>query len=330
MERVNKRRFLLAGPSLLAAAALASTTAARAAAAPGTRLVVADQSELLRHLLEASGERKRLGFQLELPNFAGGPAIFEAIRAGALDIAYVGDTPPIQARAAGVQLPIIATFTRERAQYRLVQRADAGVERLADLRGKRLSYVEGSGRQVFLIEALARAGLTLADVKLVHLRVAELNDALRARAVDVAVLMEPHVTRLGKQIGARLVPDPQERTLLPATSYLYARPEVLADPAKSQAIVDFLGAFVRAGKWSNGHTQEWGRHYYTQFQRIDAESTAAILASQSDLLFQTAAEAQPHHQKLIDILHASGSLPQRLDAAGSFVSTYDRVIVANR
>jgi sulfonate transport system substrate-binding protein len=148
MERVNKRRFLLAGPSLLAAAALASTTAARAAAAPGTRLVVADQSELLRHLLEASGERKRLGFQLELPNFAGGPAIFEAIRAGALDIAYVGDTPPIQARAAGVQLPIIATFTRERAQYRLVQRADAGVERLADLRGKRLSYVEGSGRQV--------------------------------------------------------------------------------------------------------------------------------------------------------------------------------------
>lgn len=330
MERVNKRRFLLAGPSLLAAAALASTTAARAAADPKTRLVVADQSELLRHLLDASGERKRLGFQLELPNFAGGPAIFEAIRAGALDIAYVGDTPPIQARAAGVQLPIIATFTRERAQYRLVQRADAGIERLADLRGKRLSYVEGSGRQVFLIEALTRAGLTLADVKLVNLRVAELNDALRAKAVDVAVLMEPHVTRLGKQIGARPVPDPQERTLLPATSYLYARPDVLADPAKSQAIVDFLGAFVRAGKWSNGHEQEWGRHYYTQFQRIDAESTAAILASQSDLLFQTAAEAQPHHQKLIDILHAAGSLPQRLDAAGSFVSTYDRVIVANR
>ena len=64
MERVNKRRFLLAGPSLLAAAALASTTAARAAADPRTRLVVADQSELLRHLLDASGERKRLGFQL--------------------------------------------------------------------------------------------------------------------------------------------------------------------------------------------------------------------------------------------------------------------------
>src|SRR2546427_4275520 len=49
----------------------------------------------------------------------------------------------------------------------------------------------------------------------------------------------------------------------PATSYIYARPDVLADPAKSQAIVDFLGAFVRAGKWSNGHEQEWRSEEHT-------------------------------------------------------------------
>ena len=60
----------------------------------------------MRNLLEASGEGDKLGFAFELPNFAGGPAIYEAIRADALDIAYVGDTPPIQARAAGTLLPI--------------------------------------------------------------------------------------------------------------------------------------------------------------------------------------------------------------------------------
>ena len=113
---MDKRRFLLAGPSWLAMAAAGITGAAHAAVDAKTRLVVADQSELIRHLLDASGERKKTGFQLELPNFAGGPAIFEAIRAGALDMAYVGDTPPIQARAAGVNLPIIATFTRARAE----------------------------------------------------------------------------------------------------------------------------------------------------------------------------------------------------------------------
>lgn len=327
---MDKRQFLTRSAAWLAGSWAGLAQSAAPAVALSTKLVVADQSELIRHLLDASGERQPLQFQLELPNFAGGPAIFEAIRAGALDIAYVGDTPPIQARAAGVHLPIIATFTRELAQYRLLQHATAGVERLSDLRGKRVSYVEGSGRQVFLIEALHRAGLTLKDVQPVHLRVSELNDALRAKAVDVATITEPHVTRLRKQVGARLVPDPQERQLLPSTSYIYARPEVLADPQKAAAIAQFLAAFVRAGKWSNTHEQAWGAHYYTQYQRLDAETTAAIQSSLSPLIFQTAAQAQPLHQRLIDTLHAAGSLPQRLDAKASFSTAFDHVLTANR
>ena len=327
---MDKRKFLQASAILLGLPAVTGLHSAHAAVDAKVKLVVADQSELIRHLLDASGERKQIRFQLDLPNFAGGPAIFEAIRAGALDIAYVGDIPPIQARAAGVNLPIIATFTREVAQYRLLQHNSAGIEKLSDLRGKRVSYVEGSGRQVFLIEALNRAGLTLKDVELVSLRVSELNDALRAKVVDVATVMEPHVTRLSKQIGARVVPDPLERTLLPSTSYLYARPEVLADAGKAQAIGDFLAAFVRAGKWSNTQQQAWGEQYYRKFQRLDAESTAAIQASLSPVIFQTASEAQPHHQRLIDTLYAAGSLPQRLQAKGSFVSTFDAVITANR
>ena len=115
---------------------------------PASKLVVADQSELVRNLLDASGQRKSLDFDIEFPNFAGGPAILEAIRAGALDIAYVGDTPPIQARASGTLLPIVATFTREVAQYRLTSRPGLKIEKLSDLKGKKLSYVEGSGRQV--------------------------------------------------------------------------------------------------------------------------------------------------------------------------------------
>lgn len=327
---MQKRQFLTSSAALLACALAGKSQATPTTVDPQTKLVVADQSELIRHLLDASGERKQLQFQLELPNFAGGPAIFEAIRAGALDIAYVGDTPPIQARAAGVYLPIIATFTREVAQYRLLQHATAGVERLSDLRGKRVSLVEGSGRQVFLIEALNRAGLTLKDVQPIHLRVSELNDALRAKAVDVATITEPHVTRLSKQVGARLVPDPQERQLLPSTSYIYVRPAVLTDPQKSQAIQQFLAAFVRAGTWSNANKQAWGAHYYTKYQRLDAETTAAIQASLSPLIFQTAEEAQPLHQRLIDTLHASGSLPQRFDAKDAFVSTFDHVVTAYR
>ncbi|MVW78133.1 ABC transporter substrate-binding protein [Bordetella sp. 02P26C-1] len=324
---MKRRNFL--SLSLLGLGSALPWASARAKNTPaGTKLVIADQSELVHNLLQASGERDKLN--LELPNFAGGPAIYEAIRAGALDAAYVGDTPPIQARAAGTLLPIVASFTRDRAQYILTTRPGLTIDKLADLKGKKLSYIEGSGRQVYLIEALNRAGLGLSDVELVHLRVADLPDAIRSGAVDVAVLQEPHVTRLAKQVGASPVRDPQERNILPSTSYFYARPDVLADPAKSAALREFIAAFTRAATWSNANQAEWGKHYYIKFQRISPDDTQTILASQSPLVLQTSEEAIPHHQKLIDILYQAGAIKERFDARLSFVDTYDEIITASR
>jgi len=323
-----KRRSFLSLPILGLAYGLPVPIAMAQGNSGSAKLVIADQSELVRNLLEASGEREKLA--LELPNFAGGPAIYEAIRSGALDLAYVGDTPPIQARAAGTLLPIVASFTRERAQYILTSRPGLVINKLAELKGKKLSYIEGSGRQVYLIEALNRAGLSLSDVNLVRLRVADLPDAIRSGAVDVAVLQEPHVTRLVKQVGASRVLDPQERHILPATSYFYARPDVLADPAKAIAIGQFLAAFTRAAKWSNEHEAEWGQDYYVQFQRISQDDTQAILSSQSPLVLQTSTEAIAHHQKLIDILYQAGAIKERFDARQSFVDTYDKTIIASR
>ncbi len=324
-----RRRFLQASLSMFVAVISFASSSANAAN-PASKLIVADQAELVRNLLDASGQGKSLSFDVEFPNFAGGPAILEAIRAGAVDIAYVGDTPPIQARASGTLLPIVATFTREIAQYRLTSRRGLTINHLAELKGKKLSYVEGSGRQVFLIEALNRAGLKLSDVTLVNLRVADLPDALRSGAVDVAVLQEPFVTRLVNQAGASPVLDPEERKLLPSTSYFYARPEVLADPEKAEAVRQFISAFVKAGEWSNEHDADWAKFYYTDFQRVSAEDAAAILKGQSPLVFQTSTEAIPHHQKLIDILYQAGSIKERLDAKGSFVDTFDKTIEQSR
>src|SRR4051794_7636851 len=74
---------------------------------PGTTLVIADQAEAQHVALRASGDLARLPFRAEFPNSPGGPAIREAFRAGAADVASVGDTPPVQALVAGEDVPII-------------------------------------------------------------------------------------------------------------------------------------------------------------------------------------------------------------------------------
>lgn len=319
------RRFLL---TAAAAATLAPALPLRAQTS--AKVVFGDQSELIRNLLEATGEVEKLDFDLETPNFAGGPAILEAMRAGALDLAYVGDVPPIQARASGTLLPIVLTVSRARSEYKLTARGGLKIESLADLKGKKVSYIEGSGRQAYLVEALNLAGLTLDDIEKVPLRVADLPDAIRTEAVDVAVLQEPHVTRLTHQVGASLVTDPRIDTILPGTWYIYARPEALADPQKAEAIGQLLAAIIRAGTWSNQNREEWGKAYYTDFQRIPPEDTAAILAAQAPMEFQTSAEAISHHQRLVDLLASAGELPEAFDAAGSFTDAFDQIITDAR
>src|SRR5215208_595468 len=109
------RPFLLAA-ILFSAASLASgaSNAAQIEAAlpstvpSGTALVVADQNEELQTLMIASGEQDKLAAKATYANFLGGPAILEAFRAKALDLATVGNAPPIQAQAAGETLLIVA------------------------------------------------------------------------------------------------------------------------------------------------------------------------------------------------------------------------------
>jgi hypothetical protein len=64
-----------------------------------TALTVADQNEALQTLMIASGEQAKLAGKVTYANFLGGPSILEAFRAHALDLAQVGDAPPIQAQA---------------------------------------------------------------------------------------------------------------------------------------------------------------------------------------------------------------------------------------
>src|ERR1700712_437972 len=90
----------------LAASTVAAFAAGQAFAASlptevpaGTAIVVGDQNEQLQTLMKASGEQDKLASKATYANFLGGPAILEAFRADALDLATVGNVPPIQAQA---------------------------------------------------------------------------------------------------------------------------------------------------------------------------------------------------------------------------------------
>ena len=298
----------------------------------GTRLVVADQNQALQTLMIASGEHAKLGATVTYANFLGGPAILEAFRAVALDLAVVGNTPPIQAQAAGERLPIVGARTSSQPDYKFAVRPGLTVSRLQDFRDKRIAYAEGTGRQPFVLRALQVAGLTRRDVRLVPLRVSDFPDAVRTGQVDLAALNEPHYSRYLVQYadrGASALPDAQYAQLPTRISYLYASGKALGEAAKTAAIRDFVGRWILANRWAKAHPEEWVEAYYVRRQNLRAEDGRAIEESEGDYGFPLLRTLIAPQQATVDLIHAAGDIPRRLDAREQFDLRFDDVIAAH-
>lgn len=338
-DRQVRRRLLAAAalalvPLLGACAAQQSTSIEQLSSEPvptevpdGTKLVFADQNEEVQTLMKASGEGDALASDTEFANFIGGPEILEAIRADAVDVAYVGDTPPIQAQAAGELVPIVAAVHSSAPDYQFAVRPGLEVNSLEEFEGKKIAYAEGTGRQPMVLRALAKAGLSKDDVELVPLDASDFPDAIRNGQVDVAPLNEPHFTRYMGTEGASAVPEEELEGLTNGLHYVYARGDSLADPAKAAAIRDFVQHFVAAYQWSLDNPEDWVQAYHVDAQQLSKEEGLSVVEAQGEVTFPPLDdELIARQQDTIDTIHDAGELPEELDAKDEFATQFDEAV----
>ncbi len=295
----------------------------------GTRLVFGDQNEKVQTLLKASGHEEKLGFEIEYANFRGGPAILEAFRAGALDIATVGSTPPIQAQVAGEDLPIVAAAQSSEPAYGLAVSPGAKVTSLKALKGTKIAYAEGTARQPFVLKALREGGLGRKDVTLVPLRVDDFVDALRTGQVDVAALTEPHFSRYigeGPDRQERHIPFGEHAVLPRELTFLYASAKSLKDEAKAAAIVSLVKHWIAANQWAEAHPEDWAKAFYVDRHGLSPQEARRIIAAQGKVRFPALEDLIAGQQADIDLLHEVGDIPSRLDARDEFDLRFDPVI----
>jgi sulfonate transport system substrate-binding protein len=315
--------------SIMFTGAVAQQSALPTAVPKGTKLVVADQNEELQTLMLASGEQAKLAAAVTYANFLGGPAILEAFRAGALDLARVGNAPPIQAHAAGEILPIVAARTSSKPDYRLAVRPGLTLARLDELRGKRIAYGEGTGRQPFVLSALKLAGLTKKDVTLIPLRSADFPDAIRSGQVDVAPLNEPHFSRyLADYAGASALSESEHERLPRGLQYLYASGAALKDSARAAAIRDFVAHWVAAHRWANANPDAWVNAYYVKRQKLKETDGRKIVQSEGTSSLPLLRTLIAPQQGLIDLIHEAGDIRKRLDARDEFDLRFDELLAA--
>ena len=158
----------------------------------------------------------------------------------------------------------VLTFYSERRPFRYLFATDdsaggdgvvaaADVRTVADLRGKRVAYSEGSVSQFYLSVLLREAGLTLDDVETLNMTAGDAGAAFVAGRVDAAVTWEPWLTR-GKQArhGHLLVDSSSSPGLI--VDAVVTTEQRLAERADD--LRAFYRAWVRAVAWQREHEEE--------------------------------------------------------------------------
>ncbi|TCV98938.1 ABC transporter substrate-binding protein [Biostraticola tofi] len=331
MKRFSSLALTLFITANAATAAVLPLTQPLPATVPaGTQLNVADQDEVLQTLFNASGQIDRLSAKVHFGNFSDGPEILEAFRAGAVDVAVVGDAPPIQAQANGNDVLIVGVQRNSDREYQLAIAPEGQIRSLADLRGKRIANAPGTGREAYLYRVLEKAGLQPTEVKLVTLQTGTFTDAVRSNEVDAAALKEPNLTQYVnayKDKGGTVLGTEVTAGGSTGLRYLYARRSAVEDPAKAAALREFVAHWVKGWQWANQHPAQWVTDYYVKNQGLTQSEGELINRVAGPTAFPRIDQALfAVQQHTADLLLKSGSIDHKVDAKAEFDSRFDAVI----
>lgn len=159
-------------------------------------------------ILKSTGElEKRLqkkGVTVKWAEFQFGPPMLEALNTNNLDFAVTGETPPVFAQVAkGSPLVYVAHEPASPKGEGLVVKGESEVRTVVDLKGKTIATAKGSNAHYFLIQALAKAGLTLNDVEVAYLAPADARAALERGDVAAWSVWDYFYAAAEVQLGVR-------------------------------------------------------------------------------------------------------------------------------
>ncbi|ASW02626.1 ABC transporter substrate-binding protein [Paraburkholderia aromaticivorans] len=310
LARRRALKRLSAVPAFAASGAFDSLAAHAAELAPVT-LVLGDQAGGTRALAEAAKVLDGAPYAFRWANFQGAAPLFEAQRAGAVDLAPAGDLPVLAAAVGDPTLKIVATRVGSGEQLGILVAQDSKIRTVADLKGRTVfvSSARGSISQFQLYGALAEAGLSKEDVNVRFILPVDAFAAFASGSIEVWATFDPYYG-IAVQRGARILRD--GAGINSGLGFITASGTALAEPRKRAAIADVLLRFQRAGDWALANPDTYAQIYATLTRApLDAAKRITQRAAlKQHFVDETDIGAL---QKVADSASRDAILPRRID-----------------
>jgi taurine transport system substrate-binding protein len=134
--------------------------------------------------------------QPKYTKFTAGPPMFAAFNSGSIDVAYMGNPPAVIAMAENLPVSIIGVEVDSSNGEGLVVNAKSGINKLEDIKGKKISVLRGSSAEYGMMEGLKQVGLTPDDLTIIDLDITTIIPAFQKGDVDGVWVWDPWVSKL--------------------------------------------------------------------------------------------------------------------------------------
>lgn len=274
-------------------------------------LILGDQATGTRSLAEAAGVLGDTPYRFRWANFQGAAPLFEAQRAGSVDLAPAGDLPVLAAATGDPSLKIVAARSGSGSALGILVHETSSVRHVADLKGRTVfvSSARGSISQFQLYGALAEAGLSVTDVSIRFVLPTDAFSGFTSGAIEIWATFDPYFG-IAARHGARVLRDGVG--INSGLGFFTASGGALADAAKRAALADVLRRLQRAGDWAVAHPEAYAQVYSTT-TRVPLDAALQITKRAAlKQRFVTDADIAAL-QKVADLSYRNAILPRPID-----------------
>jgi sulfonate transport system substrate-binding protein len=312
MSTINhvSRRALLVGGAVAVLAIAAATTVTSAAEDKvvniGSYSKAVDYAPYL--IAKSKGwfdaAYAKLGYKVNYTEFQETPAITEAFGAGKADFVLLAEVPALVVKASKIDVRI--TSISSALGTTIVVAPDSPIKSIADLKGKKIGILAGTGEDYGLLKTLANAGLQPDDVQLLNLLPPDAKAAFEQGHIDAWAIWPPFPELEEVSAKGRVLPGGEAVKVYSVAS---ARGEVLD---KHPDVAHAFDTVLEQGrKWQSEHLDEAQQITATELNfPIDvikrAWATQDFNAKLTDAL-------AGDFQAKADFLYKGGFVPRRVD-----------------
>lgn len=315
-----------AGLPFAAHAASPAPAASPATDLAGLTLRVAVYKGVWRPLLQAAGEANT-PYKIDWRELNNGVLHIEALNGDALDVGSGSEIPATFAARQKANVRFIAASHEDLNNQVTLARKDAPIQKIADLKGKRVGYVRATTAHYFLSKQLAEAGLGFDDIQAVNLTPADGLSAFARGDLDAWAIYGYNGQIARTQYGARTIKT--GKGYLSGNFPVYANPRAIDDPRRHAAITDYLLRVQRAYAWANRNYLAYAKAQSAE-TRVPVGDLVELFNGRSDdyALGPVTEAIVRSHQEVADTFQRLGVLDGPANVAPFWDRSFDRALAA--